>query len=86
MTGDFVMSMSRKVEDKIVNTGRFHVIKNRFGIDGVTYPSTINTNIGVVKIHEGSSQFGKETQDKMNNSEEFLRKELATNIRTWKKS
>ena len=77
MTADFVMSMSRKVEDKIANTGRFHVIKNRFGIDGVTYPSTINTNIGGVKIHEGSSQFGKEAQDKMNNSEEFLRKELA---------
>ena len=77
---DFVMSMSRKVEDKIINTGRFHVIKNRFGIDGVTYPSTINTNIGVVKIHEGSSQFGKETQDKMNNSEEFLRKELSEQI------
>ena len=77
MTADFVMSMTRKVEDKIANTGRFHVIKNRFGIDGVTYPSTINTNIGVVKIHEGSSQFGKEAQDKMNNSEEFLRKELA---------
>jgi replicative DNA helicase len=77
MTADFVISMSRKVEDKIANTGRFHVIKNRFGIDGVTYPSTINTNIGVVKIHEGSSQFGKETQNKMNNSEEFLRKELA---------
>ena len=77
MTADFVMSMSRKVEDKIANTGRFHVIKNRFGIDGVTYPSTINTNIGVVKIHECSSQFGKEAQDKMNNSEEFLRKELA---------
>jgi replicative DNA helicase len=77
MTADFVISMSRKVEDKIANTGRFHVIKNRFGIDGVTYPSTINTNIGVVKIHEGSSQFGKEVQGKMNNSEEFLRKELA---------
>ena len=40
MTADFVISMSRKVEDKIANTGRFHVIKNRFGIDGVTYPST----------------------------------------------
>ena len=39
MTADFVMSMSRKVEDKIANTGRFHVIKNRFGIDGVTYPA-----------------------------------------------
>ena len=77
MTADFVMSMSRKVEDKIANTGRFHVIKNRFGIDGVTYPSTINTNIGQVQIFEGSSQFGKDAQSKMNNSEEFLRKELA---------
>jgi len=77
MTADFVMSMSRKVEDKIANTGRFHVIKNRFGIDGVTYPSTINTNIGVVKIHEGTSQFGKDAQSKMDNSQEFLRKELA---------
>ena len=76
MTADFVMSMSRKVEDKIANTGRFHVIKNRFGIDGVTYPATINTNIGQVQIFEGSSQFGKYAQSKMNNSEEFLRKEL----------
>jgi len=76
MTADFVMSMSRKVEDKIANTGRFHVIKNRFGIDGVTYPSTINTNIGQVQIFEGSSQFGKNAQGKMNNSQEFLRKEL----------
>ena len=76
MTADFVMSMSRKVEDKIANTGRFHVIKNRFGIDGMTYPATINTNIGQVQIFEGNSRFGKETQSKMNNSEEFLRKQL----------
>ena len=85
MTADFVMSMSRKVEDKIANTGRFHVIKNRFGIDGVTYPSTINTNIGVVIIHEGSSQFGKEAQDKMNNSQEFLRKELKNKYKDMEK-
>ena len=36
MTVDFVMSMSRKVEDKIIKY-RFHVIKNRFG-DGITFP------------------------------------------------
>jgi replicative DNA helicase len=77
MTADFVMSVSRKVEDKIANTGRFHVIKNRFGIDGVTFPSKINTNVGQIQIYEGSSQFGKEAQNKMNNSEEYLRKELA---------
>ncbi len=85
MTSDFVMSMSRKVEDKIANTGRFHVIKNRFGIDGVTYPSTINTNIGLVKIHEGSSQFGKDAQSKMDNSQEFLRKELANKYKDMEK-
>ena len=85
MTADFVMSMSRKVEDKIANTGRFHVIKNRFGIDGITYPSTINTNIGQVQIFEGSSKFGKEAQNKMDNSQEFLRKELANKYKDMEK-
>ena len=85
MTSDFVLSVSRKIEDKVGNTARFHVIKNRFGIDGVTYPSTINTNIGQVKIYEGSSQFGKEAQSKMNNSEEFLRKELANKYKDMEK-
>ena len=85
MTAYFVMSMSRKVEDKIANTGRFHVIKNRFGIDGVTYPATINTNIGQIQIFEGSSQFGKNAQSKMNNSEEFLRKELANKYKDMEK-
>jgi len=85
MTADFVMSMSRKVEDKIANTGRFHIIKNRFGIDGITYPATVNTNIGQVKIFEGSSQFGKEAQFKMDNSSEFLRKELANKYKDMEK-
>ena len=85
MTADFVMSMSRKVEDKIANTGRFHVIKNRFGIDGVTYPATINTNIGQIQVFEGSSQFGKEAQNKMDNSQEFLRKELANKYKDMEK-
>ena len=86
MTADFVMSMSRKVEDKIANTGRFHVIKNRFGIDGITYPAKINTNIGQVQIFEGSSQFGKDAQSKMDNSQEFLRKELANKYNDMEKN
>ena len=86
MTADFVMSMSRKVEDKIANTGRFHVIKNRFGIDGITYPATINTNVGQVQIFEGNTQFGKDAQSKMNNSEEFLRKELKNKFNDMQKN
>ena len=48
MTADFVMSLSRKIEDKVQNTGRFHIIKNRFGPDGLTYPAKINTNTGQI--------------------------------------
>jgi replicative DNA helicase len=77
MTSDFVMSMSRKVEDKIANTGRFHVIKNRFGPDGITFPATINTNTGYIQIYESNTQGGKEAQGKMNNADEYIRKTLA---------
>ena len=67
MTADFVMSLSRKVEDKIGNTGRFHVIKNRFGPDGLTFPAKINTNIGKIEIFESTSNQGKEVQQKIRN-------------------
>ena len=77
MTSDFVMSMSRKVEDKIANTGRFHVIKNRFGPDGITFPATINTNTGYIMIYETSTQGGREAQGKMNTADEYIRKTLA---------
>ena len=67
MTADFVVSLSRKIEDKISNTGRFHVIKNRFGPDGLTYPARINTNIGKIEIFESTSVQGKDVQHKINN-------------------
>ena len=77
MIADFVVSVSRKVEDKIANTGRFHVIKNRFGPDGITFPSSINTNIGKIDVYEANTQDGQSTQGKMDNSQEYLRKTLA---------
>ena len=77
MTADFVMSLSRKVEDKIGNTGRFHVIKNRFGPDGMTFPSKINTNTGKMEIYEGNSVGGKEQQDKINNRDNLMKKMLS---------
>ena len=77
MIADFVVSVSRKVEDKIANTGRFHVIKNRFGPDGITFPSSINTNIGKIDVYESNTQDGQATQGKMDNSQEYLRKTLA---------
>ena len=77
MTADFVMSLSRKVEDKIGNTGRFHVIKNRFGPDGLTFPAKVNTNTGQMQIYEAAAIEGKQEQKKMDNKNEFVRKSLA---------
>ena len=77
MTADFVMSLSRKVEDKVANTGRFHIIKNRFGPDGLTYPAKVNTNTGQIEIYESNTISGKEQQTKIDNRDQLQRKMLA---------
>ena len=69
MTADFVMSLSRKSSDKISNTGRFHVIKNRFGPDGMTFPSRVDTSSGLIEIYDEKSTNGAEIMVEMNDSE-----------------
>jgi len=76
MTADFVISLSRKIEDKVAGTGRWHVIKNRFGPDGITFPSKMNTSNGQIHIFEGDSIQGKDAQKQMDNGEESKRKYL----------
>jgi replicative DNA helicase len=58
MNADFIMSWSRKAKDKINNTARAHVMKNRFGPDGLTFPSKMDTNIGFIEVFEGNSSDG----------------------------
>ena len=77
MTADFVISLSRKIEDKIAGTGRWHVIKNRFGPDGITLPSKMNTSNGQIQIYEGASAQGQDAQKQMDGGQEFLRKRLS---------
>ena len=77
MTADFVMSLSRKVEDKVANTGRFHVIKNRFGPDGITYPAMVNTNTGKIEIYYSTSVNGQQQQTKIDNRYNLMKKILA---------
>ena len=76
MTADFVVSLSRKIEDKVDGTGRWHVIKNRFGPDGITLPSKMNASNGHIEIFAQSSIQGKEVQKQMDNHEETTRKLL----------
>lgn len=58
MNADFVMSLMRKPNDKLNNTARFHVMKNRFGPDGLTFPAKMDTNIGMIRVFENTSPNG----------------------------
>jgi hypothetical protein len=63
---DFGMSLSRKKDDKVNGTGRWHVMKNRYGSDGMTFSSTLDTSIGRIEIFESNGDF--ESYSSKNNS------------------
>ena len=77
MVADFVVSLSRKVADKISGTGRWHVIKNRFGPDGLTFPSKMNMSASKIDIYAENTILGKEAKTLMQNDSEVVRKALA---------
>ena len=76
MTADFVMSLSRKVNDKQANTARFHVIKNRFGPDGLTFPSKMNAGCGHIEIYGENSREGMSILNEMMDGENQVKKAL----------
>jgi hypothetical protein len=52
MITDVAISLSRKKEDKVAGTGRFHIMKNRYGIDGMTFGAKIDTSTGHFEIFD----------------------------------
>jgi len=48
MISDFAISLSRKTEDKENGTGRFHIMKNRYGADGLTFDALMDTSTGKI--------------------------------------
>jgi len=76
MTADFVMSLSRKVNDKQANTARFHVIKNRFGPDGLTFPAKMNAGCGQIEIYSENSKEGMGILNEMMDGENQVKKAL----------
>jgi hypothetical protein len=76
MTGDFVMFLSRKTEDKIASTGRIGVIKNRFGKDGDTYPIEFDTSNGYSAIYDKESVEGKAIIAKTKSAEQSIKETL----------
>ena len=52
MVADICLSLSRQKEDKVLGTGRVHVMKNRYGQDGMTYNVNMDTNNGHIEFLE----------------------------------
>jgi len=52
MITDFCMSLSRKKEDKVNGTGRFHIMKNRYGMDGLTFSVNADTSTGHFEVSD----------------------------------
>ena len=77
MTADFVLSLSRKMSDKQANTARFHVIKNRFGPDGVTFPARMNAGCGDIRIFAENSREGMGILNEMSQEENVVKKMIS---------
>ena len=82
MTADFVISLSRKMSHKQANTARFHVIKNRFGPDGVTFPARMNAGCGDIRIFSENSREGMGILNEMSQEENVVKKMMSNKWNT----
>jgi len=73
---DFIASLSRKANDKVSNTGRVHIIKNRFGPDGMTFPAYVDTSRAIIRIYDDDTSDAKELRGKMKTNDEYDRERL----------
>ena len=66
MTADFIMSIIRKDVDKLSNKARVHIIKNRFGPDGMTFSADMDTMTGKFHIYDQVVDNQKVEKDQQN--------------------
>jgi hypothetical protein len=53
---DFIFSISRTVDDKVANTGRLFIAKNRNGPDVIVFPLFMATSTVSIKVLEQSEE------------------------------
>jgi replicative DNA helicase len=68
MIADVAMSLSRQKKDKVNGTGRFHIMKNRYGGDGMSYNAKVDTSNGHIEILNEMSEDEEDAQIKSSNS------------------
>jgi replicative DNA helicase len=68
MIADVALSLSRQKKDKVNGTGRFHFMKNRYGMDGMSFNAKVNTSTGHIDILNEISEEEEEEMVKSNKS------------------
>jgi len=71
MITDLSMSLSRKKEDKVNGTGRLHIMKNRYGMDGLTFQVDVNTSNGHISVGNHYDEEADTVAPKKQSSENF---------------
>ena len=68
MITDFCLSLSRKAKDKVNGTGRFHIMKNRYGLDGLTFGVKADTSTGHFDVHNYNAEDYEDDTPQQNKS------------------
>ena len=71
MITDLSLSLSRKKEDKVNGTGRLHIMKNRYGMDGLTFQVDVNTSNGHISIGDHYDEEADTVAPKKQQSNDF---------------
>jgi hypothetical protein len=82
---NIILSLSRKIEDKLTDTGRLFVAKNKVGEDSDILPFTMINSKGILKIHTAETREGKEISNQMKNGSENVRLRLKSKLEEFKK-
>lgn len=73
---DFVLSMSRKHQDKLSNTARFVVVKNRSGRDGMVYNGVTNFQNGEIQMFDNYTKQSVQLTKKMDQNEALVKQRV----------
>jgi len=72
---DFIFTLSRTIEDKATNTGRFFIAKNRNGVDGIVLPIYMDTsNVEIYISSEELTEVSEVVKNAAKKQEEMLKK------------
>jgi len=60
MVADLIFGLTRKMDQRIDNSGKLFVAKSRVGKDGFIFPITMDTALSLIEVHETDHDQTKE--------------------------